>query len=123
MRFPREWAELDSNQRRRKPADLQSAPFGHFGIYPCRNSEGTWDIRPRSAGRKPFGKFLTVRPDRRSNHVEENVGHGYQILYQGRFGFFAPVTGAGGSCSRGRIFTLWMLMRSVGKSLLSTGIS
>ena len=28
------WAELDSNQRRRKPADLQSAPFGHFGIYP-----------------------------------------------------------------------------------------
>ncbi len=28
------WAGLDSNQRRRKPADLQSAPFGHFGTYP-----------------------------------------------------------------------------------------
>ena len=32
------WAELDSNQRRRKPADLQSAPFGHFGIYPFTES-------------------------------------------------------------------------------------
>jgi hypothetical protein len=30
------WAGLDSNQRRRKPADLQSAPFGHFGTYPRR---------------------------------------------------------------------------------------
>ncbi len=34
--FQREWAGLDSNQRRRKPADLQSAPFGHFGTYPRR---------------------------------------------------------------------------------------
>jgi hypothetical protein len=34
MRLTGWWAELDSNQRRRKPADLQSAPFGHFGIYP-----------------------------------------------------------------------------------------
>ena len=28
------WVEMDSNHRRRKPADLQSAPFGHSGIYP-----------------------------------------------------------------------------------------
>ena len=28
------WAEMDSNHRRRKPADLQSAPFGHSGICP-----------------------------------------------------------------------------------------
>ncbi len=28
------WAELDSNQRRRKPADLQSAPVGRLGICP-----------------------------------------------------------------------------------------
>ena len=28
------WAELDSNQRRRKPADLQSAPFDRSGTYP-----------------------------------------------------------------------------------------
>ena len=37
------WAELDSNQRRRKPADLQSAPFGHFGIYPLLR--GTSNLR------------------------------------------------------------------------------
>jgi hypothetical protein len=29
-----QWARLDSNQRRHKPADLQSAPFGHFGTRP-----------------------------------------------------------------------------------------
>lgn len=28
------WAGLDSNQRRRKPAELQSAPFGHSGTDP-----------------------------------------------------------------------------------------
>ena len=27
---------MDSNHRRRKPADLQSAPFGHSGICPYR---------------------------------------------------------------------------------------
>ena len=29
-----EWEEMDSNHRRRTPADLQSAPFGHSGIFP-----------------------------------------------------------------------------------------
>src|SRR5690554_2879435 len=28
----KEWAEEDSNLRRRMPTDLQSVPFGHFGI-------------------------------------------------------------------------------------------
>ena len=28
------WAESDLNQRRRTPADLQSAPVDHFGIGP-----------------------------------------------------------------------------------------
>ncbi len=28
------WGEEDSNLRRHTPADLQSAPFGHFGISP-----------------------------------------------------------------------------------------
>ena len=28
------WAEMDSNHRSRKTADLQSAPFGHSGIRP-----------------------------------------------------------------------------------------
>ena len=30
------WEEMDSNHRRYKPADLQSAPFGHSGIFPRR---------------------------------------------------------------------------------------
>ncbi len=29
------WVEMDSNHRSYKAADLQSAPFGHSGIYPC----------------------------------------------------------------------------------------
>ena len=33
------WAKMDSNHRRRKPADLQSAPFGHSGICPFQNQE------------------------------------------------------------------------------------
>ena len=32
--FRNSWAKMDSNHRRRKPADLQSAPFGHSGIRP-----------------------------------------------------------------------------------------
>ena len=28
------WEKMDSNHRRHKPADLQSAPFGHSGILP-----------------------------------------------------------------------------------------
>ena len=28
------WEKMDSNPRRDKPADLQSAPFGHSGILP-----------------------------------------------------------------------------------------
>ena len=28
------WREVDSNHRRRKPADLQSAPVGRLGIPP-----------------------------------------------------------------------------------------
>ena len=33
-RFGKKWEEMDSNHRRRTPADLQSAPFGHSGIFP-----------------------------------------------------------------------------------------
>lgn len=29
-----QWGEQDSNLRRHKPTDLQSVPFGHFGIPP-----------------------------------------------------------------------------------------
>ena len=33
------WAKMDSNHRRRKPADLQSAPFGHSGICPLYETQ------------------------------------------------------------------------------------
>ena len=32
------WRRLDSNQRRRKPTDLQSAPFNHSGTPPRRTA-------------------------------------------------------------------------------------
>src|SRR3546814_10652360 len=32
------WREVDSNHRRRKPADLQSAPVGRLGIPPTKNA-------------------------------------------------------------------------------------
>ena len=36
--FPdsKKWAVMDSNHRRHKPADLQSAPFGHSGNCPVK---------------------------------------------------------------------------------------
>ncbi len=34
------WGEVDSNHRRRKPTDLQSAPFGHSGISPPPGANG-----------------------------------------------------------------------------------
>lgn len=33
------WRRLDSNQRRRKPTDLQSAPFSHSGTPPQRTDD------------------------------------------------------------------------------------
>lgn len=32
------WRRLDSNQRRRKPTDLQSAPFSHSGTPPAQRA-------------------------------------------------------------------------------------
>jgi hypothetical protein len=39
------WQVLDSNQRRRTPTILQTAPFGRSGNLPCRS-----DVHP-AAGR------------------------------------------------------------------------
>ena len=50
--FLMEWAKMDSNHRRYKPADLQSAPFGHSGIRPCRKSLSRFD---NAKLRKKFG--------------------------------------------------------------------
>src|SRR5215470_7627888 len=41
-RYPgRWWGEEDLNPRRRPPADLQSAPFGHLGISPLAHLDVT----------------------------------------------------------------------------------
>ena len=34
-----QWAVTDSNRRRRMPADLQSAPFVHFGNRPTKEAD------------------------------------------------------------------------------------
>ncbi len=41
-----QWEVMDSNHRRRTPADLQSAPFGHSGNFP----EDAEDLSIRVAG-------------------------------------------------------------------------
>src|SRR5205085_10771255 len=54
------WRRLDSNQRRRKPTDLQSAPFSHSGTPPanleiyhvCRGSSQLW-ARESANGARP----------------------------------------------------------------------
>ena len=38
---------MDSNHRRRKPADLQSAPFVHSGICPCSQATNYAVLRIR----------------------------------------------------------------------------
>lgn len=48
------WRGLDSNQRRRKPADLQSAPFGRFGTSPCLRSSRRGRPTGRPLGRTPI---------------------------------------------------------------------
>ena len=54
------WEKMDSNHRRYKPADLQSAPFGHSGILPfSRFFFGDFSVEPRIVGRSlPSGNSL-----------------------------------------------------------------
>src|SRR5690606_33507679 len=42
------WREVDSNHRRRKPADLQSAPVGRLGIPPAKSRLFSAGTRPKS---------------------------------------------------------------------------
>ncbi len=50
------WGVMDSNHRRYKPADLQSAPFGHSGNSPTflkTSAQSRWrDSNPRPADYK-----------------------------------------------------------------------
>ena len=46
------WEGVDSNHRRRQPADLQSAPFSHLGTLPCFKWSWWTDLNPRPADYK-----------------------------------------------------------------------
>ena len=47
------WAGRDSNPRRPKPADLQSAPFDHFGTYPPARYEYGMSTKPEVKTTEP----------------------------------------------------------------------
>ena len=38
------WAELDLNQRRYKPTNLQYVPFNHSGIDPLKNNKKLFNV-------------------------------------------------------------------------------
>ena len=56
---------MDSNHRRYKPADLQSAPFGHSGIRPIANAKLT--INFESA------KYFNDYPQNSPNYYMDNI--------------------------------------------------
>ena len=67
---------MDSNHRRRTPADLQSAPFGHSGNFPCFSPVRNWhglfpfypgltSLRSTCVSRRssfPFGEAFVLPP-------------------------------------------------------------
>ena len=58
------WRGLDSNQRRRKPTDLQSAPFSHSGTPPQGTTNYGCQAQPCQTGRHPEarGRARVPRP-------------------------------------------------------------
>ena len=54
------WREVDSNHRRRKPADLQSAPVGRLGIPPAPSPLARWPFR--SGVKQPAILFRPGKP-------------------------------------------------------------
>ena len=53
---------MDSNHRRRKPADLQSAPFGHSGNFPFLASSPPLEELARFTRPFPFSKGIDFAP-------------------------------------------------------------
>jgi hypothetical protein len=54
------WRRLDSNQRRRKPTDLQSAPFNHSGTPPRRTANYGCATKACQTGSVPGKAVLDV---------------------------------------------------------------
>ena len=69
------WAKMDSNHRRRKPADLQSAPFGHSGICPFCVCDGK--VRYKSRKHQGFSRFCILFSTKKAVFASE---HGQKRL-------------------------------------------
>ena len=72
------WAKMDSNHRRRKPADLQSAPFGHSGICPFCVCDGKGRYKSRKHQGFPrfyilFSTKKPISPQKRGKNRFANV--------------------------------------------------
>src|SRR5690348_784061 len=63
------WREVDSNHRRRKPADLQSAPVGRLGIPPK-----FWACSNRSGPRRSCVAFKIPAPTPRTRRCSTTSG-------------------------------------------------
>ena len=57
-----EWEVMDSNHRRRTPADLQSAPFGHSGICPYFLVSCCSFVQPLACGCRRCAAVLAYLP-------------------------------------------------------------
>ena len=56
------WEVMDSNHRRRTPADLQSAPFGHSGICPYFFVSCCSFVQPLACGCRRCAAVLAYLP-------------------------------------------------------------
>ena len=76
------WAKMDSNHRRRKPADLQSAPFGHSGTCPTefqkRAEDGT-QTRDPQLGRLMLYQLSYFRKSSGQRWIRTTEGVSQQI--------------------------------------------
>src|SRR5690348_1074265 len=90
------WRGKDSNLRRRKPADLQSAPVGRLGTPPGKNEPRIPVSTPRSVN--GIGAYFAVlfRPRFRGTH-----------LYRGTEGVQGP---AGGPPAKVFSRSIWIPM-------------
>lgn len=72
------WGEEDSNLRRRKPADLQSAPVGHLGILPASRAparEGGLSQTDSSGSSRILAHLLCLSGSGRARHQMQNPPH------------------------------------------------
>lgn len=63
------WREKDSNLRRRMPVDLQSTPFGHFGISPADQPERGTVVDAEMDCQAGRGKAFALISVKRPNHA------------------------------------------------------